>query len=94
MKQFDVCPVRSGTLVVLVQSDLLDAIATRVAVPLATRGAASTLRPRIVLGDDAFVLRTTEIAVVETRSLLPAIGNVGEQRDAIVRAIDALLSGV
>jgi toxin CcdB len=103
MAQFDVHANRSqrqGTVpfVVDVQSDLLHGLHSRVVIPLYRRDAVprplAVLNPVLVITETEVVLVTQEIAAVPPAALGPRVGSLADQRDAIVRAIDMLLSGV
>jgi toxin CcdB len=75
--------------VVDIQSGLLDTMATRVVIPLLPRQAApppaKALNPVLTIGGVEHVLMTQNIATVPLALV---------ERDQIVRAIDALLSGL
>jgi toxin CcdB len=91
---------RSGAgYVVDVQSRLLDDLATRVVIPLIPHRSApaiplKTLNPVFSIAGDAFVLMTQAMASVPLIQLRDPVGSLADQRDDIVRAIDALLSGI
>lgn len=97
-RQFDVYRSVSGTLVVVIQSDLLDAMATRVVVPLMPLGMTGTpltrLNPRIAFGDQTLVLVPQLAATLTIREIGERMGSVADQRDSITLAIDTLLAGV
>ena len=85
--------------VVNVQADLLNEIWTRVVIPLvpasdAPRNLLGTLNPVLAVLGKPHVLLTQNLASVPTPELGPPIGSLVSDRDAIVRAIDTLLSGV
>ena len=96
--QFGVHRTGGGTLVVVVQSDLLADISTRVVVPLVEPEAPGAqirrLNPILPLGDRNVMLLTQQIATLTSRELGAAVGSLSHVRDDIVRAIDTLLSGV
>jgi toxin CcdB len=81
-----------------VQSDLLDELQTRVVIPL-TKSAAlakkpvSHLTPPIQLDGETYLLMTPQLAGISKTDLGPPIGSIIEQREAIVAAIDFLLTG-
>ena len=97
-RQFDVFRTTAGTLVVVIQSDLLDAMRTRVVVPLLAAGHAGRplrwLNPEIVLGRERMVLMPQLLATLTVTELGEQVGSVAHARDAITRALDALLSGL
>lgn len=84
--------------VVDIQSRLLDAMATRVVIPLLPRQAApppaKALNPVLTIDGVEHVLMTQNIATVPLVQLRTPAGTLAMERDQIVRAIDALLSGL
>ncbi len=85
--------------VVDIQSGLLDELSTRVVIPLLPRSAApripaKTLNPIISVSGAEYVLMTQNIATVPLSLLRTPVGTLATHRDEIVRAIDALLSGL
>jgi toxin CcdB len=96
--QFDAFRLASGTVVVVIQSDLLDAAATRVVVPLlpveALGRRMTSLNPDIVIGDTRFCLAPQLMATVPVSDLTDQLGSLAHRRDVIIRAVDALLSGL
>jgi toxin CcdB len=96
--QFDLFQTPEGTLVVVVQSDLLDGLRTRVVVPLLPRSsvarALATLNPEIGYGDTTYLVMPQLSATLTVGELGKRIGTLSPQRDQIVRALDALTSGI
>ena len=85
--------------VVDVQSRLLEDLATRVVIPLLLKAVApriplGTLNPVLVVVGGAFVVMTPNMASLPVAWMGNAVGSPGAERDRIVRAIDALLSGI
>jgi toxin CcdB len=101
MARFDVYrfAAKAAPLVVDVQADLLEDLASRVVVPLvpvrnAGREALPQLKPRIVVEGKDYILMTTDIAALPRARLGPRIGNIeAEHRDDIVNALDFLFVG-
>lgn len=82
-----------------VQSDLLRDLATRVVVPLGVpdiveRQYLAALHPVFRVGRRQVVLLSTEIAHLPARILARPVANLETNRFEILRAIDAVLSGV
>lgn len=82
-----------------VQSDLLDPLATRVVVPLAPAAAArtraiDTLTPTVRFEGRDYVLLTPQLAGIPARELGPAVGSLAAERRAIVAALDLLITGI
>jgi toxin CcdB len=85
--------------VVDVQSRLLDELSTRVVIPLIPKATApaipvKTLNPLFSIDDGEYVLMTQNMAAVPNAQLRISVGTLAAQRDHIVHAIDALLSGI
>ena len=81
-----------------VQSDLLDELQTRVVIPLSKTSALakrplSNLTPALKFDGETYVLMTPQLAGVAKTDLGAPIASLGEQRPAIVAAIDFLLMG-
>jgi len=84
--------------VVDVQSDLLDALSTRVVVPLTkvaglARKPVSHLTPSVEFDGDAYVLMTPQLAGIARSDLGAQAGTLNSQRDTIMGSIDFLLTG-
>jgi toxin CcdB len=82
-----------------IQSDLLEGLATRVVVPLALASAARarsmrTLTPILKFEGKEFLMVTPQVAGIPERELGPIAGDLASHRDKIVAAVDFLLSGV
>ena len=103
MAQYDVHPnpSRSGSegipYVVVVQSDLLEALPTRLTVPLAlatgTHPAPAALCPVITVQGDKLVALAHFAAPLPVKSLRRPVANVATQAPLLVAALDAVLSG-
>ena len=83
----------------VVQSDLLDGLATVVIVPLGKPGVvegklAQTLTPRLDVDGQSMVMYTPEIAAIPAKILRKQVANLEAQRGTIVRALDFLFSGI
>jgi toxin CcdB len=99
--QFAVYPMPSGRtgFIVDVQSRLLEELATRVVIPLVAQAVApripmKTLNPVLPFDGTAFVLMTQNMASIPLAQMGRLAGTLAAERDQIVRAIDALLSGI
>jgi len=84
--------------VVVIQSDLLDALATRLTMPLAEPDAAAkvptALCPVIVVKGRRFHALAHYTAPLPARLLRQAVDNVTAQSSALVSAVDTVLSGI
>lgn len=80
-----------------VQNDLLNIIGTRVIVPLLARDkytkTFSRLNPEFMVGDRRYVMMTQFITAVPISLLGPSIAKLGDQHDAITKALDMLFQG-
>jgi len=83
-----------------VQTDLLEALGTRVVVPLTPatvatrRGAMQTLAPVCTVEGKPYVLLTPQLAGISTKELGPPIADLSHDRQAIMAALDLLLTGI
>jgi len=104
MAQYDVFtnPSRSASdgipYVVVIQSDLLDALATRLTLPLAVFDAATkvptALCPVIVVNGQRLHALAHYAAPLPVKLLKRPVDNVAPQASALVSAMDAVLSGI
>lgn len=82
-----------------VQSDLIAELGTRVVVPLYTAAAMKgrvlkTLTPVLDVAGKAHVMVTPQLAGVSRDQLGPQVADLSAQRDAIMAALDFLMSGI
>lgn len=82
-----------------VQNDLLEGLATRVVVPLykarAEDGQAiERLTPRVEIEGDSYVAMTSELAGVPRKSLGAQVADLSHLRNDIVAALDFLFTGI
>ena len=104
MAQFDVYANPSDSAahgipyVVVVQSDLLDALATRMIIPLATVEFANKspdkLCPIVSVNGQRLRALAHYTAPLPTSSLRQIVGNVAAHASELVAAIDVVISGV
>lgn len=104
MAQYDVFtnPSKSASdgipYVVVIQSDLLDALATRMTVPLVAydsqRKVPNVLCPTITVKGKRFHALAHFAAPLPAKALKRPLANVKAQGDVLVSAIDAVISGV
>ena len=84
--------------VVVMQSDLLDGLATRLVVPLAAHDPLakmpSALCPVLVVKGKRFNALAHYAAPLPARLLRRPVGNVAAQASVLISAIDAVLSGL
>jgi len=82
----------------VLQSDLLDALSTRLTLPLAELDAAikvpTTLWPVIVVKGKRLYALAHYAAPLPAKSLQRAVDNVSAQASALVSAMDAVMSGI
>ncbi|SFS08392.1 toxin CcdB [Dyella sp. OK004] len=82
-----------------VQSELLEDLRTCVVIPLGKAATVSgkpmeKLMPAVTLDGDTWVMYTPELAAVPVAILRKRVGNLQDQRHAILGAIDFLFSGI
>lgn len=104
MAQYDVFPNPSASAasgipyVVVIQSDLLDALATRLTVPLAALDfvgkVPAALCPVITLKGQRLHALAHYAAPLPAKALRRPVDNVSAQASALVAAMDVVLSGV
>jgi toxin CcdB len=83
----------------VIQSDLLDAMRTRVVVPLLSMemvrgGEVPSLNPRLTFDGESLVLMPQLLATLTLSELGERAGSLAHERDRVTRAVDALLLGV
>jgi toxin CcdB len=98
-RQFDVFRATNGLCAHVIQSDLLEAVRTRVVVPLLpvemVQGAeVQSLNPKLAADGEILVLMPQLTATLTLSELGERVESLAHERDAITRAVDALLSGV
>jgi toxin CcdB len=101
MARFDVFRIGSSRvpLVIDVQANLLNDLASRVVIPLRSASEAGAeslarLKPVIEIDGENYVLMTTDIGVLPITQLGERITNIGERHgDDISAALDFLFSG-
>ncbi|MEK6662440.1 MAG: CcdB family protein [Pseudomonadota bacterium] len=81
-----------------VQSDLLDALVTRVVVPLVAKRTAgqpaARLNPQFRIRNMAVVMSTPELAGIPKTRLSKKITNLAAKRDEIIGALDIVFTGI
>ena len=80
-----------------IQSDFLDALETRVVVPLLPPEAVPRpmrdLHPHFEIEGQAHIMATQLLGAIPRRELGPAIGSLAAHQDDITRALDVLITG-
>ncbi len=104
MAQYDVYPNPSNSsasgipFVVVIQSDLLDALSTRLTMPLAamkfTGKVPTALCPVITVNGQRLHALAHYAAPLPAKLLRRPVDNVAAQASALVSAMDAVLSGI
>lgn len=99
MARFDVFrrPRSAPGYLLQIQSDFLDALETRVVVPLLPPDAVPRpmrdLHPHFEIEGQAHIMVTQLLGAIPRRELGPAIGSLAAQQDDITRALDVLITG-
>jgi toxin CcdB len=97
MAQFDVHRLKSGILVVDLQTDLIGIDASRIVAPLREAGryaAFPGLTPTVELDGTLWIVRVQELAAVAGAELGEPVASLAGHRDALKRALDILIDGV
>lgn len=97
MAQFDVFRLKSGVLVVDLQTDLIGIEASRVVAPLREAGrytAFPGLTPKVEIEGTAWIVRVQELAAIPGAELRDVVTSLAAQRDVLKRALDILIDGV
>lgn len=104
MAQFDAHrnPIRADSehipLVLDVQNDFLSILPTRIVVPLIRaeqfRNRIERLHPEFLIVGLPLIMVTTEVGVLPRSALGSPVANLLDRRDAIIGAIDMLITGV
>ncbi len=77
-----------------VQHDLLEHLKTRVVIPLvAAERPIAHLNPSVEIGGKRYMLSTQEMAGVSLDVLGPQVTSLESQRDAVIQAVDFLVTG-
>lgn len=96
--QFDVYANAGEPLAVIIQSDLLSDLATRVIIPLfepiSDKEVMRALNPQVTFQSRTLILSPQLMATVFVSDLGEHLGTLDKDRDVIIRAVDALLSGI
>ena len=90
---------RTVPYVLVLQSDLLEGIETRVVAPLVRRSALggkhlARLNPEFDVDGDAVVMLTQQIAAVPVQLLKKRVASLEQEHLRIVAALDLLFSGI
>ncbi len=97
MAQFDVFRLRSGMLVVDLQTDLIGMEASRMVAPLREAGryaAFPGLTPMVEVEGRGWIVRVQEMAALPGAELRDVVASLAAERDALKRAVDILFDGV
>lgn len=97
MAQFDVFRLKTGMLVVDLQTDLIGIDASRIVAPLREVGkyvAFPGLTPMVEVDGTAWIVRVPELAAVPGAELRDRVTSLATQRDALKRALDILIDGI
>ncbi len=97
MAQFDLYRLKTGILVVDLQTDLIGIDASRIVAPLREAGryaAFPGLTPTVQVDGASWIVRVQELAAVPATELRDKVGTLALQRDALKRALDIVIDGV
>lgn len=99
LQNLDMSSRRAMPYLLDIQSDLLDALSTRVVIPLAAQGRGATppltgLMPVFEIDGKAYAMVTPQLAGVPRALLGQKVASLAHDRHRIVAALDVLISGV
>lgn len=97
MAQFDVFRLRSGMLVVDLQTDLIGMEASRMVAPLREAGryaAFPGLTPVVEVEGTVWIVAVQAMAALPGAELRDFVTSLANERDALKRAVDILFDGV
>lgn len=99
MRQFDVCRLKAmhEQLVVVIQHDVSDELATRVVAPVSDRPFSQVmthLRIPVDLDDGRYLILLDRMAAIESRMIGDVVGNLSEREREIKNGLDFLFFGV
>jgi mRNA-degrading endonuclease toxin of MazEF toxin-antitoxin module len=99
MRQFDVCRLKATheQLVVVIQHDVTDELATRVVAPVSDRPFSQVmthLRIPVDLDDGRYLILLDRMAAIESRMIGDVVGNLSEREREIKNGLDFLFFGV
>ena len=97
MAQFDVFRLKSGMLVVDLQTDLIGMEVSRMVAPLREAGrytAFPGLTPMVEIEGVVWIVRVQEMAALPGAELRDFVVSLAAQRDVLKRAVDILFDGV
>jgi toxin CcdB len=97
MAQFDLFRLKSGQLVVDLQTDLIGIEASRIVAPLRAAGryaAFPGLTPIVDFEGASWIVRVQELAAVPGEELRDKVGSLTDHRDTLKRALNILIDGV
>ena len=80
-----------------IQTDLLDHLSTRVAVPLIRRdamAAAQRLHPIFTVEGREVVMATADLAAIRRADLGDRVGSLADRRHDVIAAVDFLITGI
>ena len=98
MRQFDVCRTPDGTLVVVLQHDLLETLQTRVVAPLRpfeqAFGLPQRLNPLVNVDGRTYAVQTQLAATLSVGELSTTSLSLEPYRDELVRSLDMVFTGI
>lgn len=96
--QFDLCRLTGGALVLVLQDDLHEGLASRVVAPVVPVRSVGPQPPRLCpvvdVGERPHVVLCQSLAAIPIGQLRTRIGTLAPRKDEIVRALDLLFTGI
>lgn len=97
MQQFDVCRLKHGEIVIVLQHDTFGDYRTRMVAPLIPKARgklATSLNPIFRHAKKDWILATHLMGVVAVSAVVETVGSLASEDYAIKRAIDQLFLGI
>lgn len=97
MKQYDVVRLKGGEMAMILQSDLLDALSTRIVVPVVPASEMEPiprLQPDLLLGRRRMVLAMEQMTAVRLSDIDKVVATARGLEYEIQRAYDMILAGI
>lgn len=96
IRQFDVCALKSGQLVVVLQADVSFTMSTVIVAPVvrpAPKEFVDKLNLKINLGEQDYTIRIQEMSAIPPRSIQTVIANRRDLHENVMLAVDLLFAG-
>jgi toxin CcdB len=96
IRQFDVCALKSGQLVVILQTDVSLTTSTVIVAPVVRptpKEFVDKLNLKINLGEQEYTIRIQEMSAIPPRSIQTVIAHRRDLHEKVMLAVDLLFAG-